>query len=224
MPSSKRRSGRSRPHVLRLEVIFLAMPKSPRWHSTTVLCVRVGGKVAMASDGQVTLGTTVMKQTAAKIRRLAGGSVIAGFAGSSADAFALFSRFEAKLDEHRGNLERSAIELAKDWRTDKMLRQLEALLIVADRHELAPDLGHGRPHLARGGRSRDRLGRRLRARGRADAAQAPPGHGGGGHRPRVAPDRLRRSTSTRTTTSRSRSCRRPHPRAGGSGILVPWSS
>ncbi len=109
------------------------MPKSPRWHSTTVLCVRHGGKVAMASDGQVTLGTTIMKQTAAKIRRLAGGSVIAGFAGSSADAFALFSRFEAKLDEHRGNLERSAIELAKDWRTDKMLRQLEALLIVADR-------------------------------------------------------------------------------------------
>jgi ATP-dependent HslUV protease subunit HslV len=104
-----------------------------RWHSTTVLCVRHGGKVAMASDGQVTLGTTVMKQTAAKIRRLAGGTVIAGFAGSSADAFALFSRFEAKLDEHRGNLERSAIELAKDWRTDKMLRQLEALLIVADR-------------------------------------------------------------------------------------------
>jgi ATP-dependent HslUV protease subunit HslV len=109
------------------------MSKPPRWHSTTVLCVRVGGKVAMASDGQVTIGTTVMKQTAAKIRRLAGGSVIAGFAGSSADAFALFSRFEAKLDEHRGNLERSAIELAKDWRTDKMLRQLEALLIVADR-------------------------------------------------------------------------------------------
>jgi len=104
-----------------------------KWHSTTVLCVRRDGKVAMASDGQVTLGTTVMKQTAAKIRRLAGGSVIAGFAGSSADAFALFSRFEAKLDEHRGNLERSAIELAKDWRTDKMLRQLEALLIVADR-------------------------------------------------------------------------------------------
>jgi ATP-dependent HslUV protease, peptidase subunit HslV len=87
----------------------------------------------MASDGQVTLGTTVMKQTAAKIRRLKGGEVLAGFAGSSADAFALFSRFEGKLDEHRGNLERSAIELAKDWRTDKMLRQLEALLIVADR-------------------------------------------------------------------------------------------
>ena len=109
------------------------MSEPLRWHSTTVLSVRAGGKVAMASDGQVTLGTTIMKQTAAKIRRLAGGSVIAGFAGSSADAFALFSRFEAKLDEHRGNLERSAIELAKDWRTDKMLRQLEALLIVADR-------------------------------------------------------------------------------------------
>jgi ATP-dependent HslUV protease subunit HslV len=104
-----------------------------KWHSTTVLCVRHGGKVAMVSDGQVTLGTTVMKQTAAKIRRLKGGEVIAGFAGSSADAFALFSRFEMKLEEFRGNLDRSAIELAKDWRTDKMLRQLEALLIVADK-------------------------------------------------------------------------------------------
>jgi ATP-dependent HslUV protease subunit HslV len=107
--------------------------KKQQWHSTTVVCVRQNGKVAMASDGQVTLGTTVMKHTAAKIRRLKGGDVIAGFAGSSADAFALFSRFEAKLEEHRGNLERSAIELAKDWRTDKMLRQLEALLIVADK-------------------------------------------------------------------------------------------
>ena len=95
--------------------------------------MRHNGKVAMASDGQVTLGTTIMKKTAAKIRRLAGGDVLAGFAGSSADAFALFSRFEAKLDEYRGNLERAAIELAKDWRTDKMLRQLEALLIVADK-------------------------------------------------------------------------------------------
>lgn len=104
-----------------------------QWRSTTVICVRHAGRVAMASDGQVTLGTTVMKQNAAKIRRLKGGEVLAGFAGSSADAFALFSRFEAKLDEHRGNLERSAIELAKEWRTDKMLRQLEALLIVADK-------------------------------------------------------------------------------------------
>jgi len=103
------------------------------WRRTTVICVRLDGRVAMASDGQVTHGTTVMKHTAAKIRRLKGGDVIAGFAGSSADAFALFSRFEAKLEEHRGNLERSSIELAKEWRTDKMLRQLEALLIVADK-------------------------------------------------------------------------------------------
>jgi ATP-dependent HslUV protease, peptidase subunit HslV len=103
------------------------------WHHTTVICVRHNGHVAMVSDGQVTVGTTVMKQGAAKIRRLKGGDVLAGFAGSSADAFALFSRFETKLEEFRGNLERSAIELAKDWRTDKMLRQLEALLIVADK-------------------------------------------------------------------------------------------
>jgi ATP-dependent HslUV protease subunit HslV len=109
------------------------MSKPSKWHHTTVLCVRHGGRVAMASDGQVTHGTTVMKQTAAKIRRLKGGEVLAGFAGSTADAFALFSRFEAKVEEFRGNLERAAIELAKDWRTDKMLRQLEALLIVADK-------------------------------------------------------------------------------------------
>src|SRR6266540_970307 len=105
------------------------MERPMKWHSTTVVCVRHNGRVAMASDGQVTLGTTVMKQGAAKIRRLKGGDVIAGFADSSA----LFSRFEMKLEEHRGNLDRSAIELAKDWRTDKMLRQLEALLIVADK-------------------------------------------------------------------------------------------
>ena len=109
------------------------MSENAKWHSTTVVCVRHNGRVAMASDGQVTVGNTVMKSTAAKIRRLKGGDVLAGFAGSSADAFALFSRFESKLDEHRGNLERSAIELAKEWRTDKMLRQLEALLIVADK-------------------------------------------------------------------------------------------
>ena len=109
------------------------MKPASQWHHTTVLCVRHGGRVAMASDGQVTHGTIVMKQTAAKIRRLKGGEVLAGFAGSTADAFALFSRFEAKVEEFRGNLERAAIELAKDWRTDKMLRQLEALLIVADK-------------------------------------------------------------------------------------------
>ena len=96
----------------------------------------------MASDGQVTLGTTIMKQTAAKIRRLKG-DVIAGFAGSTADAFALFARFEGKIEEYRGNLERAAIELAKDWRTDKMLRQLEALLIVADKTSLLLISGTG---------------------------------------------------------------------------------
>ena len=110
------------------------MDPSAGWHHTTVLCVRHNGRVAMASDGQVTLGTTVMKRTATKIRRLKGGEVLAGFAGSTADAFALFSRFETKVEEFRGNLERAAIELAKDWRTDKMLRQLEALLIVADKN------------------------------------------------------------------------------------------
>jgi ATP-dependent HslUV protease subunit HslV len=101
--------------------------------STTILCVRRDGKVAIAGDGQVTMGTTIMKTGAAKIRRLYEGRVLAGFAGTSADAFALFARFEAKLEEYRGNLERSAIELAREWRTDKILRQLEALLIVADR-------------------------------------------------------------------------------------------
>jgi ATP-dependent HslUV protease subunit HslV len=101
--------------------------------STTILCVRRDGRVAIAGDGQVTMGTTVMKTGAAKIRRLFEGRVLAGFAGTSADAFALFSKFESKLEEYRGNLERSAIELARDWRTDKVLRQLEALLIVADR-------------------------------------------------------------------------------------------
>ena len=100
--------------------------------STTVLCVRRDGKVAIAGDGQVTMGTTVMKTGAAKIRRLYEGRVVAGFAGTSADAFALFSRFESKLEEYRGNMERSVVELAKDWRMDKYLRQLQAFLIVAN--------------------------------------------------------------------------------------------
>ena len=111
----------------------MASLRSRQWRSTTVLCVRRDGRVAIAGDGQVTMGTTVMKTGAAKIRRLFEGRVLAGFAGTSADAFALFSKFERKLEEYRGNLERSAIELARDWRTDKVLRQLEALLIVADR-------------------------------------------------------------------------------------------
>ena len=101
-------------------------------HATTVLCVRRNGQVAMAGDGQVTVGNTVMKHGAAKVRRLYHDKIIAGFAGSAADAFALFARFEAKLEEYRGNMERSVIELAKDWRMDKYLRQLQAMLIVAN--------------------------------------------------------------------------------------------
>jgi ATP-dependent HslUV protease subunit HslV len=102
------------------------------WHSTTVLAVRHNGRSVMASDGQVTFGQTVMKQTAKKIRRLHNNKVLAGFAGSAADSFALFARFESKLDEHRGNLERAAVELARDWRTDRLLRRLEAMLVVMD--------------------------------------------------------------------------------------------
>jgi len=100
--------------------------------STTILCVRRDGKVVMAGDGQVTLGSEVLKSSAKKLRRLYGGKIVAGFAGSTADAFALFARFEAKLEQYNGNLARSAVELAKDWRTDRMLRHLEALLLVAD--------------------------------------------------------------------------------------------
>src|SRR6476620_11138569 len=104
----------------------------PLIRSTTVLCVRRDGTVAMAGDGQVTVGTTVMKHGAAKVRRLYHDKILAGFAGSAADAFALFSRFEGKLEEYRGNLERSVVELAKDWRMDKYLRQLQAMLVVAN--------------------------------------------------------------------------------------------
>lgn len=101
--------------------------------STTIICVCHKGKIAMAGDGQVSLGETIIKQHANKIRTLFKGNVIAGFAGATSDAFALFSRFEAKLEEFRGNLPRAAIELAKDWRLDKALRRLEAFLIVADK-------------------------------------------------------------------------------------------
>jgi len=102
-------------------------------HATTILCVRHGGKVSLAGDGQVTLGQTVLKSKANKIRILYKGAVLAGFSGATSDAFALFSRFEAKLEEYRGNLSRAAIELAKDWRMDRSLRRLEALLIIADK-------------------------------------------------------------------------------------------
>jgi ATP-dependent HslUV protease subunit HslV len=102
-------------------------------HATTIICVRHKGKVAIAGDGQVTLGNTVLKKKANKIRTLYDGKVLAGFSGATSDAFALFSRFEAKLEEYRGNLARAAIELAKEWRLDRALRRLEALLIVADK-------------------------------------------------------------------------------------------
>ena len=104
-----------------------------QFHATTVLCVRHRGQVAIAGDGQVTIGTTIVKAGARKVRKLHHDKVLAGFAGAAADAFTLFARFEAKLDEHRGNLARAAVELAKDWRTDRVLRRLEALLAVADR-------------------------------------------------------------------------------------------
>lgn len=104
----------------------------PSFEATTVLGVRHDGRLVLASDGQVTLGQTVVKHQARKVRRLFHEKVLAGFAGSAADGFALFSRFESKLEEHRGNLERAAVELARDWRTDRMLRRLEAMMLVAD--------------------------------------------------------------------------------------------
>ena len=103
-----------------------------RWHSTTVIAVRREGRVALAGDGQVTLGDTIMKYGARKVRRLYNDRIIAGFAGSTADAFALFARFESKLEQYHGQLQRAAVEMSKEWRTDKYLRNLEALLIVAD--------------------------------------------------------------------------------------------
>ncbi len=103
-----------------------------QFHGTTILCVRRDGTVAMGGDGQVSLGQTVLKGNARKVRRLHDGKVIAGFAGGTADAFTLFERFEAKLQKHQGNLTRSAVELAKDWRSDRILRRLEAMLTVAD--------------------------------------------------------------------------------------------
>jgi ATP-dependent HslUV protease subunit HslV len=111
--------------------------------STTILALRHRGTVVMAGDGQVTLGQSVMKRGARKVRRLHGGQVLAGFAGASADAFTLFDKFEGKLEQHRGNLTRAAVELAKDWRTDRVLRRLEALLLAANRDALLMISGAG---------------------------------------------------------------------------------
>ena len=112
-------------------------------HGTTILALRHGGKVVVVGDGQVSLGQTVMKRSARKVRKLHHDRVIAGFAGATADAFTLFEKFEAKLDQFSGNLKRAAVELAKDWRTDRVLRRLEALLIVADTDDLLVISGAG---------------------------------------------------------------------------------
>jgi ATP-dependent HslUV protease subunit HslV len=108
---------------------------APVLRATTVVCVRHRGQVAIAADGQVSIGQTIVKANARKVRKIYHDRVLSGFAGTAADAFTLFERFEAKLDEHRGNLARAAVELAKDWRTDRVLRRLEALLAVADREQ-----------------------------------------------------------------------------------------
>ena len=115
----------------------------PGWHGTTILCVRRDGRVAMAGDGQVSLGQTVVKGNARKVRRLAGGDVMAGFAGATADAFTLFERLESKLEQHPGQLTRACVEMAKDWRTDRYLRRLEAMMAVADRNVSLVLTGNG---------------------------------------------------------------------------------
>jgi ATP-dependent HslUV protease subunit HslV len=114
-----------------------------QYHGTTILSVRRGNQVAMGGDGQVTLGNNVVKANARKVRRLYNGRILAGFAGATADAFTLFERFEAKLEKHQGHLLKSAVELAKDWRTDRMLRKLEAMLTVADRESSLIITGNG---------------------------------------------------------------------------------
>ncbi len=117
--------------------------KFPGWHGTTIVGVRKGGKVVVAGDGQVSLGNTVMKGNARKVRRIGKGDVIAGFAGATADAFTLLERLEKKLDQYPGQLMRAAVELAKDWRTDKYLRNLEAMMLVADKDITLAVTGNG---------------------------------------------------------------------------------
>ena len=126
-----------RPHMAAMS------EKPPVWHGTTILSVRRNGRVVIAGDGQVSMGQTVMKPNAKKVRPLAGGEVITGFAGATADAFTLFERLESKLERHQGQLLRACVELAKDWRTDKYLRNLEAMLIVADKNVTLVVTGNG---------------------------------------------------------------------------------
>src|SRR4249919_2701945 len=117
--------------------------ETPQFHGTTILSVRRGERVAMGGDGQVTLGNIIIKGGARKVRRLYQDRILAGFAGATADAFTLFERFESKLEKHQGNLLRSAVELAKDWRTDRMLRRLEAMLAIADKTSSLVITGNG---------------------------------------------------------------------------------
>lgn len=119
------------------------MANAPTFHGTTILAVRHRGQSALAGDGQVTFGQTVMKGEAVKIRTMHGGLVLAGFAGSAADALTLFTKFEAKLEEYRGNLKRAAVELSKEWRTDRVLRRLEAMLVVLDKQSMVLVSGSG---------------------------------------------------------------------------------
>ena len=121
----------------------MADDRFPGWHGTTILAVRRGGKVVVAGDGQVSLGNTVIKGSARKVRRLAGGKVIGGFAGATADAFTLFERLESKLEQYPDQLMRASVELAKDWRQDRYLRKLEAMMIVADRQDTLVITGNG---------------------------------------------------------------------------------
>ena len=173
------------------------------YHGTTIVSVRRGNVVALGGDGQVTLGNIVVKATARKVRRLHHDKVLAGFAGATADAFTLFERFEAKLEKHQGHLVRSAIELTKDWRTDRVLRRLEAMLAVADARVLADH--HRQRRRARAGirHRRHRLGRLVRERRGAGAAAA---HRDGAARTsssaRSRSPATCASTPTRTTRSR----------------------
>jgi len=144
-PSTPQSTGHGESLLRRVRGVphIVAMSETNAWHGTTILSVRKSGKVVIAGDGQVSAGNTVMKPNARKVRPLGDGKVIAGFAGATADAFTLFERLEAKLERHNGQLLRAAVELAKDWRTDKYLRNLEAMLIVADKEVTLVVTGNG---------------------------------------------------------------------------------
>jgi ATP-dependent HslUV protease subunit HslV len=169
-----------------------------KWHHTTICAVRREGATALACDGQVTLGNTVLKHGANKLRRLGDGRVVAGFAGSVADALALFTRFEAKLEEFAGNLERAAVELARDWRTDRALRHLEAMMIVADQERILLLSGSGEVVSPDDG---------VLAIGSGGPAALAAARALVSHTDMSAADVARAATSTPTTTLRWRWCR-----------------